>query len=117
MIIRLVLHHVLEYLDAYLFLVILLPFLFFGLGFVLLFAATALESHARSVAQFVIKGHLGRFGGALASLATLGALALDLLLGLPLHVLLVVCEETIVIYFVKFYFCEIFLQVTGLKSS
>ena len=119
-IIRLVLDYVLKHLDAYLFFFVLILLLLFLLGFVLFLAATALEPHARSVAQLVIKGHLGRFRGALTSLATLaalGTLALNLLLRRPLHILLVVCEETIVINFVKFYFCKVFLQVTWLESS
>ena len=101
-----VLHHVLQYLYAYLFLVAF-PLLIF-LWLVLFLAAAALETHARGVAQLVIQGHLGCLVTPLATLAALGTLPLDLLLGLSLH-LLVVREETIVIDFIQLHFRQIFL--------
>ena len=97
-----VLQNVLEDLDAYFFFIfgirLTVFFLFGGLFLNLLFilSATALEPHSTGVAEFVIECHLRRLVAPLTSLSTLTPLTLYLWL-------LIILEETVIIYFIQFY--------------
>lgn len=119
-----VLHYIFEHLDAYFLFVVTLPLLLLGLLskiVVLLFGPSALEPHPAGVAELIVQGHLRHLVGALAPLATLGSLPLDLLVVrlLPLDLLrsrLVIREKAIVINLVQFHFRQIFLQISRLQS-
>ena len=109
-----ILQNVFENLDSqFLFIVRLTVFLFFMLLFlnlIFVFGATANEPHSTGVAQFIIECHLSRLVAPLTSLSTLTPLTLYLLL-------LIILEETVIIYFIQFYLGQIFLKIPGLQSA
>jgi hypothetical protein len=70
-------HNVFEHLDAYLFLLVTVTFLFFLLAWffnILLLLLTTLKPHSTCVTQLVIESHLGHLVATLTSLAALAAL-------------------------------------------